>query len=79
MNLTLPPGQWVINKQPPNQQIWISSPISGPARFGRSPDGKWVHFRLKGVTLGEVLDKEVGDVLRSEGKVGDDWPGLGLR
>lgn len=24
----------MLNKQPPNQQIWISSPISGPSRFG---------------------------------------------
>ncbi|KAJ2640981.1 Mitochondrial matrix iron chaperone, partial [Coemansia sp. RSA 1285] len=26
-------GTYVINKQPPNKQIWISSPISGPERF----------------------------------------------
>ena len=26
-------GIYVINKQSPNKQIWLSSPISGPARF----------------------------------------------
>ena len=26
-------GTYVINKQTPNQQIWLSSPYSGPARF----------------------------------------------
>ena len=26
-------GTYVINKQTPNKQIWLSSPYSGPARF----------------------------------------------
>ena len=26
-------GTYVINKQSPNQQIWLSSPVSGPYRF----------------------------------------------
>ncbi len=26
-------GTYVINKQPPNQQLWLSSPTSGPKRF----------------------------------------------
>ena len=26
-------GTYVINKQTPNQQIWLSSPVSGPYRF----------------------------------------------
>ncbi|KAI9638755.1 frataxin-like protein [Dioszegia hungarica] len=35
LTLSIPPhGTYVLNKQPPNQQIWISSPISGPSRFG---------------------------------------------
>ena len=24
---------WVLNKQAPNKQIWLSSPLSGPMRF----------------------------------------------
>ena len=26
-------GTYVINKQTPNRQLWLSSPVSGPARF----------------------------------------------
>lgn len=26
-------GSYVINKQPPNKQIWLSSPVSGPKRY----------------------------------------------
>jgi frataxin len=26
-------GTFVVNKQSPNRQIWLSSPVSGPARF----------------------------------------------
>ncbi|KAI5450800.1 Mitochondrial matrix iron chaperone [Naganishia albida] len=38
-----PHGTYVINKQPPNQQIWLSSPFSGPARFSYAPQGAWIH------------------------------------
>ena len=34
MTITHPSkGEYVINKQPPNKQIWLSSPVSGPKRF----------------------------------------------
>ena len=34
LNLKMPDkGTYVINKQPPNKQIWLSSPVSGPKRF----------------------------------------------
>ncbi|KAE8243726.1 hypothetical protein A4X13_0g6974 [Tilletia indica] len=35
LNLRLGPqyGTYVVNKQPPNKQIWLSSPSSGPKRF----------------------------------------------
>ncbi|PSR80061.1 hypothetical protein BD289DRAFT_374671 [Coniella lustricola] len=34
LNVTFPEiGTYVINKQPPNKQIWLSSPISGPKRY----------------------------------------------
>lgn len=35
---------WVINKQTPNRQIWVSSPLSGPARF-ELEEGIWRHTR----------------------------------
>jgi frataxin len=41
----------VINKQPPNKQIWLSSPISGPKRFD------WV---IRGAGQHEKEDSEYG-------------------
>jgi frataxin len=67
----------VLNKQPPNKQIWLSSPISGPKRFDwvvvgegqhekeGGGSGDWVYAR-DGQTLGEVLRKEVGIVVDME-------------
>lgn len=83
LNLSLPPhGHYVVNKQPPNQQIWISSPISGPSRFGysgpTSGGGTWVHHRREGVTLGALLDKEIKDILEGSSIEGK-WEGTGLK
>lgn len=34
LTLHFPPhGTYVLNKQPPNRQIWLSSPVSGPKRY----------------------------------------------
>lgn len=72
LNLTFPPnGTYVINKQPPNKQIWLSSPITGPKRFDfviasegqdvkeGTGEGEWMYLR-DGTTLDEILLKEVG-------------------
>lgn len=77
MTLQIPPhGTFVINKQPPNQQIWISSPFSGPARFGYSPEGVWVHHRKEGISLGKLLEEELRELV---GEDGSGWEGTGLR
>ncbi|KAF2765525.1 Frataxin [Teratosphaeria nubilosa] len=81
MSITLPPnGTYVINKQPPNKQIWLSSPISGPKRYDWVVEGEglhekqgggvgdWVYLR-DGTRLTELLRKEVGI---SVDVVGDD-------
>ncbi|RYO75740.1 hypothetical protein DL764_010334 [Monosporascus ibericus] len=64
-------GSYVINKQPPNKQIWLSSPISGPKRFDYvivsdgqdqkegTGTGGWVYLR-DGTTLNEILTGETG-------------------
>ena len=64
-------GTYVINKQPPNKQIWLSSPVSGPKRFdyvvvsdgqhqkGGTASGGWVYLR-DGTTLDEILREETG-------------------
>lgn len=72
LTLTFPPiGTYVINKQPPNKQIWLSSPISGPKRYdyvilGEGQDskegtgaGSWVYLRDMS-TLADLLLSEVG-------------------
>lgn len=62
LNLELPPnGSYVINKQPPNKQIWVSSPVSGPDRFDLI-GGRWVSLRNKW-TLGDLLRNEVSEAI----------------
>lgn len=83
LNLSLPPhGHYVVNKQPPNQQIWISSPLSGPSRFGYSStgdgEGVWVHHRREGVTLGGLLDKELKEIMEKS-SISGGWEGTGLK
>lgn len=64
-------GTYVINKQPPNKQIWLSSPISGPKRYDwciigegqnskeDTASGSWVYGR-DGSTLDGLLLEELG-------------------
>ncbi|XP_002987370.2 frataxin, mitochondrial [Selaginella moellendorffii] len=54
-------GTYVINKQTPNRQIWLSSPVSGPARFDWQ-DSQWVYRRTK-VELQSLLEKELSELL----------------
>jgi frataxin len=50
-------GTYVINKQPPNKQIWFSSPISGPKRF--EWDQSSVEWKSKGIALKALLESEL--------------------
>ncbi|MCJ1274723.1 Mitochondrial chaperone Frataxin [Puttea exsequens] len=61
LTLAFPPaGTYVLNKQPPNRQIWLSSPVSGPKRYDWvEGEGEWVYLR-DGSTLSELLEEEVG-------------------
>lgn len=65
-------GTYVINKQTPNKQIWLSSPLSGPKRFdfvlpsSKESDkrhGYWI-YKHSGVTLHELLDNEISEILQ---------------
>ncbi|KAK9367085.1 hypothetical protein V1509DRAFT_627582 [Lipomyces kononenkoae] len=64
LTLILPLGTYVINKQPPNKQIWLSSPISGPKRYDLI-DSQWTDHR-DGTTLGNLLRHEISEVLGVE-------------
>lgn len=61
LNVVLPGhGTYVINKQSPNRQIWLSSPLSGPWRFDfESSSRSWVYHRT-GQSLHRLLDDEIG-------------------
>lgn len=64
-------GTYVLNKQPPNKQIWLSSPETGPKRYdwvvlGESMNekegggsGDWIYLR-DGSSLTELIRKELG-------------------
>ncbi|KAF7250436.1 Frataxin, mitochondrial [Varanus komodoensis] len=54
-------GTYVINKQTPNKQIWLSSPTSGPKRYDWTGK-KWVYSH-DGVSLHELLAKELSAAL----------------
>ncbi|KAF9455649.1 hypothetical protein BDZ94DRAFT_1286077 [Collybia nuda] len=56
-------GTYVINKQPPNKQIWLSSPFSGPKRYDYSEvDDNWLYSR-DGCALGDLLNAELSEAL----------------
>ncbi|XP_073508711.1 frataxin, mitochondrial isoform X2 [Phyllobates terribilis] len=57
-------GTYVINKQTPNRQIWLSSPTSGPKRYdwtGKS----WVYTH-DGVSLHQLLEQELSVALNAK-------------
>ncbi|KAJ5880321.1 Frataxin [Penicillium subrubescens] len=74
LNITVPAiGTYVLNKQPPNKQIWLSSPISGPKRYDWIVEGdsmyekqdsrpfvhgQWIYLR-DGSNLTELLNTEL--------------------
>ncbi|KAG8228040.1 hypothetical protein J437_LFUL007210 [Ladona fulva] len=53
-------GTYVINRQSPNKQIWLSSPVSGPKRYDFL-EGQWV-YRHDGITLHELLNREIQNI-----------------
>ncbi|KAF1988952.1 Frataxin [Aulographum hederae CBS 113979] len=72
LEITVPDkGTFVVNKQVPNKQIWLSSPISGPKRYDwvvsgegmgekeGAGKGEWVYLR-DGSSLTALMRKEVG-------------------
>ncbi|GLJ11885.1 hypothetical protein SUGI_0179270 [Cryptomeria japonica] len=58
-------GTYVINKQTPNRQIWLSSPVSGPARFDWDRENEaWLYRRTKANML-ELLESELSSLLNT--------------
>lgn len=60
MEINCSEGTYVINKQPPTKQIWLSSPISGPKRFDYHK-GQWICLR-DSVTLSGLIKDEMNQI-----------------
>jgi len=58
-------GTYVINKQPPNKQIWLSSPFSGPKRYDYNREQKIWYYTRNGERLDDLLSKELSRALGS--------------
>lgn len=56
-------GTYVINKQTPNKQIWLSSPFSGPKRYDYVA-GQWI-YKHDGVGLHRLLTDELSAALKN--------------
>lgn len=56
-------GTYVINRQSPNKQIWLSSPMSGPKRYDLvlKGGGYWA-YKHDGVTLHQLLQEELSKI-----------------
>ncbi|KAF9744315.1 Frataxin, mitosomal [Nosema granulosis] len=50
-------GEYLFNKQPASQQLWGSSPLSGPCRFDLV-EGRWIHNKKK-VDLEKYIEEEI--------------------
>jgi frataxin len=60
-----PKTVYVLNKQPPNQQIWLSSPFSGPRRFEWSDsDSTWRDVRNSETEMIQFLRSEFSEHLK---------------
>ncbi|XP_064390536.1 frataxin, mitochondrial-like [Halichondria panicea] len=57
-------GSYVINKQSPNKQIWLSSPTSGPKRYDVI-EGRW-RYSHDGEALHDLLTREISQALDTE-------------
>lgn len=55
---------FVINKQTPNRQIWLSSPISGPKRF-EYISGSWQEKHTR-IDLRKLLSDELSELLKDK-------------
>lgn len=54
-------GTYVINRQTPNRQIWLSSPTSGPKRYDYIDDS-WI-YKHDGVAMHQLLQDELSKII----------------
>ncbi|XP_075971844.1 frataxin [Anticarsia gemmatalis] len=60
-------GTYVINRQTPNKQIWLSSPTSGPKRYDLVLDngGHWI-YKHDGMSLHQLLQNEISKIVENK-------------
>ncbi|XP_072290050.1 frataxin, mitochondrial [Eucyclogobius newberryi] len=63
MKLGAQHGTYVINKQTPNRQIWLSSPSSGPKRYDWTGQ-RWTYAH-DGRSLHQLLSSELSSIFRT--------------
>lgn len=63
-------GTYVINKQPPNKQIWLSSPLSGPKRYDYFPEQDSWYYARDGSSIGGLLEEELSKALSRKVELG---------
>ncbi|KAG7308262.1 hypothetical protein JYU34_006941 [Plutella xylostella] len=58
-------GTYVINRQTPNKQVWLSSPTSGPKRYDLvlKNGGYWL-YKHDGITLHQLLQTEISEIVK---------------
>ncbi|KAJ8911963.1 hypothetical protein NQ315_012774 [Exocentrus adspersus] len=56
-------GTYVINRQSPNKQIWLSSPTSGPKRYDYVLNGQYWVYKHDMVPLHKLLQSEFSVIL----------------
>lgn len=67
LTLDLPSGgQYVLNKQAPTRQLWLSSPASGAWHFIHDPDKGWISTREPRVELTGLLVSELSAALKAD-------------
>ncbi|VEN64429.1 unnamed protein product [Callosobruchus maculatus] len=56
-------GTYVVNRQSPNKQIWLSSPTSGPKRYDYVTEGDYWIYKHDKRTLHQLLESELSKIV----------------
>lgn len=64
LSVKSPNGEFLLNRQTPNRQIWLSSPVSGSLKFEfDSARGCWTDTKDPRNEIGACLRREVASAL----------------
>ncbi|CAL8068776.1 unnamed protein product [Calicophoron daubneyi] len=56
-------GTYIINRQTPNKQLWLSSPLTGPKRYDYNPSRQEWIYKNDGTALHALLEKEISEIV----------------